>query len=129
MIVAEQRDGKVTALLAELSPEEFAARYPDPGLEARTPATITRRDALREHLGLVRARGYAEELEDHLCCVAAPVTGRPGSVIASISSSGPASRLRDPAVLATTADAVRATARQISARLGAPETALCADAS
>jgi DNA-binding IclR family transcriptional regulator len=29
------------ALLAELSPEEFAARYPDTGLEARTPATIT----------------------------------------------------------------------------------------
>lgn len=70
MIVAEQRDGKVTALLAELSPEEFAARYPDPGLEARTPATITRRDALREHLDLVRARGYAEDLgapETALC--------------------------------------------------------------
>ena len=119
------------ALLAELSPEEFAVRYPDPGLEARTPATITRRDALREHLDLVRARGYAEdleELEEHLCCVAAPVTGRTGSVVASISISGPVSRLRDPAVLATAADAVRATARQISARLGAPETALCADA-
>jgi len=119
------------ALLAELSPEEFAVRYPDPGLEARTPATITRRDALREHLDLVRARGYAEdleELEEHLCCVAAPVTGRTGSVVASISISGPVSRLRDPAVLATAADAGRATARQISARLGAPETALCADA-
>jgi DNA-binding IclR family transcriptional regulator len=32
------------------------------------------------------------------------------------------------ALLATAADAVRATARQISVRLGAPETALCADA-
>jgi DNA-binding IclR family transcriptional regulator len=120
------------ALLAELSPEEFGVRYPDPGLEARTPATITRRDALREHLNLVRAQGYAEdleELEEHLCCVAAPVTGRTGSVVASISISGPASRLRDPAVLTVAADAVRATARQISARLGAPETALCADAS
>src|SRR5690348_2970678 len=77
------------ALLAELSPAEFAARYPGRGLESRTPATSTRRDALREHLDLVRARGYAEELEEHLYCVAAPVTGRTGSVVASSSISGP----------------------------------------
>ena len=112
------------ALLAELSPEEFAARYPGPDLEARTPATITSPDELRRHLELTRARGYAadlQELEPHLCCIAAPVSGRDGSVVASISISGPASRLRDPATLAAAADAVRATARLISTRLGAPD--------
>jgi DNA-binding IclR family transcriptional regulator len=112
------------ALLAELSEEELAARYPGPALEARTPDTITSTDELREHLKLIRARGYAEdaeELEPHLCCVAAPVFGRDGSAVASISISGPASRLRDPAVLAAAADAVRATARLVSARLGAPD--------
>ena len=111
------------ALLAELSADEFAARYPGPGLEARTPATITRRDDLRQHLELIRARGYAEdfeELEPHLCCIGAPVFGRDGSAVASISISGPASRLRDPAVLAAAADAVCATARLVSTRLGAP---------
>jgi DNA-binding IclR family transcriptional regulator len=110
------------ALLAELTAEEFAARYPGPDLEARTSETITSTDELRKHLELVRARGYAkdfEELEPHLCCVAAPVFGREGPAVASISISGPASRLRDPAVLASAAQAVRATARLIGTRLGA----------
>jgi DNA-binding IclR family transcriptional regulator len=119
------------ALIAELSPEEFAARYPGPDLEARTPATITSADELRKHLELIRARGYAEDLEElepHLCCIAAPVFGREGPAVASVSISGPASRLRDPAVLSSAADAVRATARLISTRLGAPERTLLADA-
>jgi DNA-binding IclR family transcriptional regulator len=110
------------ALLAGLTPEEFAARYPDDKLEERTPATITSTAGLRKNLALVRARGYAEdqeELEPHLYCVAAPVLGREGSVIASISVSGPASRLSDPACLADAAAAVREAAHQISARLGA----------
>ena len=47
--------------------------------------------------------------------------GRGGTVIASVSVSGPASRLREPAAVATAAAEVRVTARQISARLGAPQ--------
>jgi hypothetical protein len=48
--------------------------------------------------------------------------GRDGSVTASVSVSGPASRMREPAVIATTAAAaeIRATAREVSTRLGAP---------
>ena len=113
--------GKV--LLAGLRPADLAARYPDRDLPARTPATITSLAALERCLTDVRSRGYAEDLEElepHLCCVAAPVFGRDATVTASISVSGPASRLRDPAAVAATAAAVRDTARQISARLGAP---------
>lgn len=113
--------GKV--LLAGLRPAELAARYPDRDLPSCTPATITSLAELEKCLVDVRSRGYAEDLEElepHLCCVAAPVFGRDAAVTASISVSGPASRLRDPAAVAATAAAVRDTARQISARLGAP---------
>lgn len=113
--------GKV--LLAGLSPAEFAARYPDPGLPASTPNTITSRDELEKGLADVRDRGYAEdreELEPHLCCVAAPVFGRDGTVTASVGVSGPASRLLVPGAMAAVAADVRAAGRQISARLGAP---------
>ena len=64
------------ALLAGLSPAEFAARYPGHPLEPRTDRTITDPGVLRSQLAGVRQRGYAvdqEELEPHLCCVAAPV--------------------------------------------------------
>ena len=110
------------ALLAGLSPAEFKARFPDAGLERRTPKTIADRDELERHLAEVRAQGYAEdveELEPHLCCVAVPDFGRDGEMVASIGVSGPASRLGDPATRATAASEVTAAARAISTRLGA----------
>ena len=110
------------ALLAGLSQAEFAARYPDRRLEARTAATITSRDELEACLAQVRASGYAEdreELEPHLCCVGAPVFDRAGAVVASVSVSGPASRLTSDALTGIAAE-VRAAARQVSSRLGAP---------
>ena len=111
------------ALLAGLAIDDFAARYPDSVLLAMTANTITSRDELEMCLAEARERGYAtdrEELEPHLCCVAAPVYGRDGTVVASVSVSGPASRLSDPAAMAAVAVDVRATARQVSTRLGAP---------
>jgi len=112
------------ALLAGLTTADLLARYPDPELPASTPATITTRDELEKCLADVRTRGYAEdreELEPHLYCVAAPVFGRDGTVVASVSVSGPASRLREPAAVATAAAEVRVAARQIGVRLGAPK--------
>lgn len=110
------------ALLAGLSPDEFAARYPADHLESRTPNTITSAAALDRSLAEVRSRGYAEdseELEAGLRCVAAPIFDRTGTVVASISLSGPASRIND-GTLPGIATEVRRTATQISTRLGAP---------
>ena len=110
------------ALLAGLPADEIDARYPRARLEARTDRTITDTGELKRHLAQVRERGYAvdsEELEPHLCCVAGPVFDRTGAVVASISVSGPDTRI-DEASIPAIADAVRRTAWQISARLGAP---------
>jgi DNA-binding IclR family transcriptional regulator len=110
------------ALLAGLPADEIDARYPRARLEARTDRTITDTGELKRHLAQVRERGYAvdsEELEPHLCCVAGPVFDRTGAVVASISVSGPDTRI-DEASIPAIADAVRRAAWQISARLGAP---------
>ena len=110
------------ALLAGLDQAGFDARCPGPRLEARTDRTITDPAALKQELAGVRACGYAVdrgELERHLCCVAAPVFDRTGAVVAGISVSGPDSRIDEPHI-PSIADAVRRTAWQISARLGAP---------
>ena len=110
------------ALLAGLSAAEFAARYPGRRLEARTDRTITDTRELTRQLADVRGRGYAvdrQELEPHLCCVAGPVFDRTGIVVASISVSGPDSRI-DEATIPAIAAAVCQTADQISDRLGAP---------
>ncbi len=62
-----------------------------------TPRTITDAGKLKEELSHIREQGYAidsEELEDGVRCLAAPVTGAEGGVVAAaISISGPASRL------------------------------------
>ena len=111
------------ALLAGLSDGEIDTRYPDGVLERRTDTTITDREELKRHLAAIRAGGYAldeGELEPHLCCVAAPVFDRGGAVVASISVSGPDSRI-GPGTIPATARAVCRAAAQISARLGAPE--------
>jgi DNA-binding IclR family transcriptional regulator len=110
------------ALLAGLPAAEIDARYPQARLEARTDRTITDTGELKRHLAQVRERGYAvdrQELEPHLCCVAGPVFDRTGTVVASISVSGPDSRI-DEATIPAIAEVVRHAAWQISARLGAP---------
>jgi DNA-binding IclR family transcriptional regulator len=110
------------ALLADLSPGDVDALYPDASLAARTANTITDLARLQRCLAEIRRRGYAvdwQELEVHLCCVAAPVFARSGRVVASISVSGPDSRINEVTV-ASVAPAVRRAAAQISDRLGAP---------
>jgi IclR family transcriptional regulator, acetate operon repressor len=66
-------------------------------LERTTPATITDPGKLRSQLGEIRARGYAttmEELEEGLNAVAAPIRRADGEVVAALSVSGPAFRMR-----------------------------------
>lgn len=86
--------GKV--LLAFQPPEAVRAVLGRGGLARYTPRTITDMERLLSELEAIRERGYAtdhEEIEEGVRCVAAPVSGAEGRVVAAISVSGPAGRL------------------------------------
>jgi IclR family acetate operon transcriptional repressor len=106
-------------ILLAFSDEEERERLLKLPLEARTAKSIVDVDALREHLAEVRTKGYAqtlEELEEGLNAVAAPVRGGDGEVIAAVSVSGPAFRMRPvelPRIARTTMDAAGAISRRI----------------
>lgn len=84
-----------------------------------TPRTITDVRKLRAQLAEIRARGYAqtmEELEEGLNAVAAPVRGMGGDLVAALSVSGPAFRMRDvdlPRFGKLTAEAALAVSRRL----------------
>jgi IclR family acetate operon transcriptional repressor len=66
-------------------------------LKGFTPQTLTDPSALKRELALVRRRGWATEVEEHelgAACVAAPIVFGSGPPFASLSISGPTSRLR-----------------------------------
>jgi DNA-binding IclR family transcriptional regulator len=88
-------------------------------LDPCTANSITDAAKLRAHLAEVRLKGYAqtiEELEEGLNAVAAPVRSGEGDVIAAVSVSGPAFRMRPvelPRVARITMDAAGAISRRI----------------
>ena len=110
-------DGKV--LLAYL-PDNEISEHLAPPLRRFTEHTITAPAEFGRLLAGVRRRGYAtavEELEEGLTAVAAPVRNAEGTVIASISASGPSFRIPAERIGAV-ADSVRRAAAEISRRLG-----------
>jgi IclR family acetate operon transcriptional repressor len=110
-------NGKV--LLAHVQETERERLLAGP-LPALTPRTITDVSTLRAQLAEVTARGYAqtlEELEDGLNAVAAPVRRSDGGVVAALSVSGPAYRMR-PVDLPRIARLAMEAADAISRRLG-----------
>ncbi len=89
-------------------------------LRRYTPATIVDDEALRDELLAVNERGFAstqEELEEGLNAVAAPIRGPEGSVVASVSVSGPSYRMEPDRLKEVGAIAAEAAA-EISRRLG-----------
>jgi DNA-binding IclR family transcriptional regulator len=85
-----------------------------------TEHTITAPAELRRVLAKVRRRGFAtavEELEAGLTAVAAPVRNTEGTVIASVSASGPSFRIPADRI-GEIADSVCRAAAEISRRLG-----------
>lgn len=67
-------------------------------LDRRTERTITDRRALEAQLGKIRLDGFAtdmEEIEAGLGCIAAPIRDHSGKVVASVSISGPTTRVSD----------------------------------
>ena len=87
--------GKV--LLAYMSREEAEVAIEADKLHPYTAKTITDKTALYAQLEEIREKGYAienEELALGRACLAAPVRGRNGKVLAGISISGPLSEIQ-----------------------------------
>jgi DNA-binding IclR family transcriptional regulator len=110
-------DGKI--LLAYLPAAEILEHLVPP-LERFTEHTVTALPEFARLLAQTRERGYAtavDELEEGLTAVAAPVRDAEGTVVASVSASGPGFRItagRIPEI----AGAVQRAADAISRRLG-----------
>ena len=78
-------------LLAWLPEAELQRVLADINWVQNTPHTITSPTAMRAHLKLVRARGWATDDEENvpnIRCVAAPVFDRRQNVVAAISAVG-----------------------------------------
>ncbi len=89
-------------------------------LRPRTPRTMTDPTQVRRRLQRVVAQGYAiedEESEIGMRCVAAPVRGADGEVVAAVGVAGPSQRLSRTAIAAY-APRVISTADAIAQRLG-----------
>ena len=87
----------------------------DAGLERRTPRTISTATALRRELAAIPDRGLAVEREEGnigISCVAAPIFGPLGAVVAAVSVTGPTALVRadraGPAVRLAAAATTRA---------------------
>jgi IclR family transcriptional regulator, acetate operon repressor len=103
-----QLEGYCSALgkiLLSGMPEDELDRYlADGGFIALTPHTITDPEQLRAEIEDVRRRGWAadnEEIALGLRCIAVPVRGRDGSILAAISISrvGPSVEAEEPTTL------------------------------
>jgi IclR family KDG regulon transcriptional repressor len=111
--------GKV--LLADLSEDQLDEYTEQQGLPKLTERTLTDPAQLKEHLEVVRKRGYAvddEENERGIRCVAAPIRNESGRVIAATSISGPAIRITRERIRDTLQREIMETAAHISNRLG-----------
>ena len=88
--------GKV--LLAYHGEEVAESVIQQTGLVRFTPHTVTDPRRLRQELAAIREQGYAvdsEEMEEGVRCLAAPVFGPDGKILAAMSVSGPAGRLNE----------------------------------
>jgi IclR family KDG regulon transcriptional repressor len=86
--------GKV--LLASLSREELKKIISSCSFDRYTPNTMTNVGEFEKQIAWVREQGYAIDDEEHelgIRCVAAPIMDHSGSVIASLSVSGPTIRV------------------------------------
>lgn len=89
-------------------------------LKRCTDRTILNHEQLKLHLEQVRLQGFAlddEENEEGIRCLAAPLYGASGQVIASIGISGPAVRVT-PKEIPALATFVKEIANEISLRIG-----------
>ena len=92
--------GKV--LLASYPDDLFEQRIVEHGLPRMTENTIVNSEQLRREVQTAAERGYAvdnEEAEYGGRCIASPIIGSDGSVIAAISITGPINRIREDRIV------------------------------
>ena len=108
------------AMLAWLPPSSRDELLANVRMEKRTPQSIVQPGDLLVELGRVQRRGYAldnEEVEPGACCVAAPIFDSSTLIAASVSVSGPVTRMNRNRI-SEMAKAVKEAADEISRRLG-----------
>jgi DNA-binding IclR family transcriptional regulator len=111
------------AILAFLPDQQIRAILGDSPLLRKTSNTITQHARLLEHLALIRGERVAldqEENVDGVTCVAAPIFGPSGRVIAAFSVSGPVNRMSEK--MSALKSDVRAAASSVSRMLRPPDT-------
>lgn len=111
------------ALLAYKDLEQVTKWARENPLEKMTERTITSVPALIADVLETRARGYAVEFgerEEHIRCIAAPITDFSGNVVAAVSVSGTPDRMPEGLIGSELSEFVCATAEQISLALGSP---------
>jgi DNA-binding IclR family transcriptional regulator len=110
--------GKV--FLASLSPGQRNRILKDLGMPAVTKQTITSRQELEAQLLEIATYGYATvhgELEDGLNGIAVPIRGHEGSVIGTVSISGPSFRF-EPEKIPGLIQELKRAAQEISEKMG-----------
>jgi IclR family acetate operon transcriptional repressor len=86
------------ALLATMSDAEFERHLPDPQLPASARLTLRERDALLAEMYLVRAQGYARQIDefvDGIAAVAAPIFDAGDRPLGALSIAGPVARFNE----------------------------------
>ena len=109
------------ALLAFLPPEKLEETLPRLDLVKYTNETISDLNDLRKELKRVREDGYAVdwgEREEHVRCVAAPIFNYENRVVASVSISGPSTRITTYYMKNELVHLIRETAKRISKKMG-----------
>ncbi|MGI8909174.1 MAG: IclR family transcriptional regulator [Rubrobacteraceae bacterium] len=108
-------------LLTWLDGDPVSVLEDNGSLRRYTANTVHEPDALRRELERIRTEDHSLDLEEHelgVRCVAAPIRGALGDVVAAVSISAPAQRLPERLLRGEFATGVKAAAREISSRLG-----------
>ncbi|MGI8335666.1 IclR family transcriptional regulator [Actinomadura scrupuli] len=108
-------------LLSGLGPEQRRELLPAAGLVAYTARTFTTHEQLDVAIADIARHGHAAEIEElalSRACVAAPIRGATGQVVAALSVSGPLSAIDLPARQPELARRVIEAADSISIGLG-----------
>ena len=109
------------ALLAFLPDEKLEETVSKLDMVKYTNETITDLDNLRKELKRVRNDGYAVdwgEREEHVRCIAAPIFNHEGRAIASVSISGPSTRITTYYMKNELVDLIQETGERISHKMG-----------